>query len=169
MGEVQTSLNKEITEVRKSGFDMLKQTERELVDRFSDQYAEVKKYMTENMDKMREITQNSQQNLLNSIRQIKTVCSNYFQHYELNLEELRLRNATIENKFKDWSKVLIEPATMNDARVFALESRMEQEEEARMKEFDFMKDIVRKLVYSLEQLSMQHLDSKEQQEKSPER
>ena len=42
--------------MRKSGFDMLKQTERELVDRFSDQYAEVKKYMTENMDKMREIT-----------------------------------------------------------------------------------------------------------------
>lgn len=64
--------------MRKSGFDMLKQTERELVDRFSDQYAEVKKYMTENMDKMREITQNSQQNLANSIKQIKTVCSNYF-------------------------------------------------------------------------------------------
>jgi predicted transcriptional regulator len=34
--------------------------------------------MTENMDKMREITQNSQQNLANSIKQIKTVCSNYF-------------------------------------------------------------------------------------------
>jgi hypothetical protein len=70
------------------------------------------------------------------------------------LEELRLRNATIENKFKDWSKILIEPATMNDARVFALEARMEQEEDARMKEYDFMKDVVKKLVYSLEQLSL---------------
>jgi hypothetical protein len=77
------------------------------------------------------------------------------------LEELRLRNATIENKFKDWSKILIEPATMNDARVFALEARMEQEEDARMKEYDFMKDVVKKLVYSLEQLSLQHLDAKE--------
>jgi len=43
---------------------------------------------------------------------------------------------------------------MNDARVFALESRMQEEEELRIKEFDFMKDLMRKLVYSLEQLSV---------------
>jgi len=66
------------------------------------------------------------------------------------LEELRLRSGTLENKFKDWSKVLIEPATMNDARVFALESRMESEEEVRIKEHEFTKDIMRKLIYSLE-------------------
>ena len=56
----------------------------------------------------------------------------------------------MENKYKDWSKVLIEPQTMNDARVFALEARMEKEEDTRIKEFDFMKDLTRKLVYSLE-------------------
>jgi hypothetical protein len=67
---------------------------------------------------------------------------------------MRLRCGTLENKYKDWSKVLIEPATMNDARVFALESRMQEEEELRIKEFDFMKDLMRKLVYSLEQLSV---------------
>ena len=65
-----------------------------------------------------------------------------------------MRCGTLENKYKDWSKVLIEPATMNDARVFALESRMQEEEELRIKEFDFMKDLMRKLVYSLEQLSV---------------
>lgn len=79
------------------------------------------------------------------------------------MEELRLRAGTLENKYKDWSKVLIEPATMNDARVFALESRMESEEEARIKEHEFVKDLMRKLVYSLEQLSLQHLDAKEHQ------
>lgn len=82
------------------------------------------------------------------------MCSNYFQHYELDLEELRLRIGTLENKYKDWSKVLIEPATMNDARVFALESRMEKEEEVRIYEYDFIKDLIKKLVYSLEQLSI---------------
>ena len=54
---------------------------------------------------------------------------------------------------------------MNDARVFALESRMESEEEARIKEHDFVKDVMRKLVYSLEQLSLQHLDHKESEAK----
>ena len=63
---------------------------------------------------------------------------------------MRLRTVSLENKYKDWSKVLIEPATMNDARVFALESRMEGEEEIRIKEVEFLKDLMRKLVYSLE-------------------
>jgi len=63
---------------------------------------------------------------------------------------MRLRTVSLENKYKDWSKVLIEPATMNDARVFALESRMEGEEEVRIKEVEFLKDLMRKLVYSLE-------------------
>lgn len=140
---------------------MLKTTEKELSEQFSSQYSEVKLYMTENVEKMLNVTQNSAQNLASSLKQIKTVCSNYFQHYELDLEELRLRIGTLENKYKDWSKVLIEPATMNDARVFALESRMEKEEEVRIYEYDFIKDLIKKLVYSLEQLSIQHLDAKE--------
>jgi len=35
---------------------MLKQTEKELVDRFSDQYTEVKNYMTSNVEAMRDLT-----------------------------------------------------------------------------------------------------------------
>ena len=134
VSEVQSGLNREINDVRKTSFELLKATEKELVDRFSDQYTEVKTYMTSNVEFMRELTTNSATNLTASLKQIKQVCSNYFQHYELDLEELRLRTGTLENKYKDWSKVLIEPQTMNDARVFALEARMEGEEEARVKE-----------------------------------
>ena len=36
VGEVQSNLNREISEVRKSAFDSLKATEKELIDRFSD-------------------------------------------------------------------------------------------------------------------------------------
>jgi hypothetical protein len=78
----------------------------------------------------------------------------------LDLEEVRLRTANIENKYKDWSKVLLEPATMNDARVFSLESRVQQEEEVRIREYEYLKDLIKKLAYSLEQLSVQHLDAK---------
>jgi hypothetical protein len=134
VSEVQSGLNREINDVRKTSFELLKSTEKELVDRFSDQYTEVKTYMTSNVEFMRDLTTNSATSLTASLKQIKQVCSNYFQHYELDLEELRLRTGTLENKYKDWSKVLIEPQTMNDARVFALEARMEGEEEARVKE-----------------------------------
>lgn len=120
----------------------------------------MKYYMTENIESMQKIVHNSAEKLTSSIKKIKEVCSNYFQHYELDLEEVRLRTANIENKYKDWSKVLLEPATMNDARVFSLESRVNQEEEVRIREYEYMKDLIKKLAYSLEQLSVQHLDSK---------
>ena len=68
--------------------------------------------------------------------------------------------ASLENKYKDWSKVLLEPHSLNDARVFSLESRVKQEEDVRIRENDFLRDLIRKLAYSLEQLSVQNHESK---------
>lgn len=53
-------------------------------------------------------------------------------------------------KYQDWSKVLIEPTSLNDARLFALESRLHEEEEIRIKEFEFISEAVKKLIYTLE-------------------
>lgn len=58
------------------------------------------------------------------------------------------------DKYQDWSKVLIEPATMNDARLFSLESRMHEEEEIRIKEYEFVRDLLKKLIYSLEKTNV---------------
>ncbi len=41
------------------------------------------------------------------------------------MEESKLRLTTIEQKYKEWSKVLLEPTTVNDARLFAVEARIE--------------------------------------------
>jgi len=54
-------------------------------------------------------------------------------------------------KYEDWSKVLIEPQTLNDARLYALESRIHEEESLRMKEFGQMKEHIKKLLFTLEQ------------------
>ena len=43
---------------------------------------------------------------------------------------------------------------MNDARLFALESRMHEEEEIRIKEYEFVRDLLKKLIYSLEKTSV---------------
>ena len=61
-------------------------------------------------------------------------------------------------KYQDWSKVLIEPSSMNDARLYSLESRVHQEEEIRIKEYDFLKDCVKKLIFSFEQANLSNLD-----------
>jgi hypothetical protein len=62
------------------------------------------------------------------------------------------------DKYQDWSKVLIEPATMNDARLFSLESRMHEEEEIRIKEYEFVRDLLKKLIYSLEKTNVSSID-----------
>ena len=45
-------------------------------------------------------------------------------NYETGLEEMRIRTHVLENKYTDWSKVLIEPQSLNDARLFAIEARL---------------------------------------------
>ena len=63
------------------------------------------------------------------------------------------------DKYQDWSKVLVEPASLNDARLFALESRIHEEEEMRITEYDYIKDFIKKLIYSLEQYSLAQIDN----------
>jgi hypothetical protein len=154
VNEVQNSALMKIENVRSQAFEQLKSQESHLINRFTGEYDEVKGYMTKNMIAVREMSEKSAQTLTKSIKQIKEVCSKYFENYECDLEEMRLRTASLENKYLDWSKVLIEPATLNDARVFSLETRIQSEEEVRIKEYDFIKDLMRKLIYSLEQLSL---------------
>lgn len=62
------------------------------------------------------------------------------------------------DKYQDWSKVLIEPASLNDARLFALESRIHEEEEIRIREYEFVRDLMKKLIYSLEKTNISQID-----------
>lgn len=57
----------------------------------------------------------------------------------------------IQKKYDSWSKVLIEPQSLNDARLYALETRIHKEEEVRVEEYNYMRDMLKKLVYSMEQ------------------
>ena len=93
-------------------------------------------------------------------QKIKAVCSNYFGKYETDLAELKIKISNLMDKYQDWQKVLIEPATVNDARLFSVESRLEEEEEMRIREYEYMRDLLKKLFYSLEQMNMQQIDQK---------
>lgn len=55
---------------------------------------------------------------------IKSVCCKYFEKYDVELEAVSMKAQNVMDKYTDWSKVLIEPASMNDARLFSLESRV---------------------------------------------
>lgn len=98
--------------------------------------------------------------------QIKLVCCKYFEQYDIELETVKIKATSVMEKYQDWSRVLIEPASMNDARLFSLESRMHEEEEIRIKEYEFVRDLLKKLIYSLEKNSVGPLDTLTDQNKS---
>lgn len=68
----------------------------------------------------------------------------------MDLDEMKLNMKILNQKYIDWSKILIEPTSLNDARLFALETRLHEEEELRIKEYEYMRDLMKKLIYSLE-------------------
>ena len=55
---------------------------------------------------------------------------------------------------------MIEPATMNDARLYSVETRLNEEEEMRIREYEYVRDLLKKLLYSLEQVNMHTIDAK---------
>jgi hypothetical protein len=67
---------------------------------------------------------------------------------------------SIQKKYDDWSRVLLEPMSVNDARLFAVESRVTEEEEMRVKEYEYMRDLMKKLIYALEQINMVNIENK---------
>ena len=46
--------------------------------------------------------------------------------------------------------MLIKPQELNQARLFAIETRIQENEYSKVKEVDFMKDVVKKLIYAIE-------------------
>ena len=94
----------------------------------------------ENLEDMVIERKQTEGKIVTQFKDIKLVCSAYFEQYNTKMEAVELEQGVLLDKLKAWSKVLIEPATFNDARLFAVETRMENEEEIRMKEFDFIRD-----------------------------
>lgn len=57
----------------------------------------------------------------------------------------------MKEKYDAWAKVLIEPSSFNDARLFSLETRFDKEEEIRYQTMQEFKDLLRKFIFTFEQ------------------
>ena len=53
-----------------------------------------------------------------------------------------------------WINKLIQPQESNQARLFAVNTRIQEGELSRLTDLQFMKETVKKLIYALEQLQM---------------
>lgn len=83
--------------------------------------------------------------------EIKKVCCKFFEKYDKQLDTVSAQNKLVMQKYEDWSKVLIEPQSLNEARLYALETRIHEEEELRLNEFFLVKEQISKLCFTLDQ------------------
>ena len=120
----------------------------------------VNEFVNKSVDYLKKEAATLQERFLSNTKKIKQVSSNYFGKYEIDLEELKIKIDNLQNKYKDWQRILIEPSTLNEARLYSVETRLTEEEEMRIREYEYVRDLLKKLLYSLEQVNMQSIDSK---------
>ena len=131
--------------------DSVNAKEKELTDLMEKNMTKIQTCVDENIEDMVEERKATLQKYEKQFNQIKLVCCKYFERYDIELEQVKLKAKNVMDKYQDWSKVLVEPASLNDARLFSLESRIHEEEEMRITEFDYLKEAIKKLIYSIEQ------------------
>ena len=57
----------------------------------------------------------------------------------------------LEQRQDDWINTIIKPQEVNQARLFSIDARIKEGEMIRVKDQQFMKDTVKKLIYAMEQ------------------
>ena len=58
---------------------------------------------------------------------------------------------TLEQRQEDWVKKIIQPQELNQARLYAIETRIKEGENLRQGDLQFMRDTTKKLIYAIEQ------------------
>ncbi len=131
--------------------DSVNAKEKELTDLMEKNMTKIQTCVDENIEDMVEERKATLQKYEKQFNQIKLVCCKYFERYDIELESVKLKAKNVMDKYQDWSKVLVEPTSLNDERLFSLESRIQEEEEMRITEFDYLIEAIKKLIYSIEQ------------------
>lgn len=108
-------------------------------------------FIDENVDDMMKERKVMTNRIDKEYSNIKQICANYFEKYDKSLKVTEVRQDMVQKKLDNWSTVLLEPMSMNDARLFAAETRLHKEEEVRVEEYDYLRHMVKMLTYTVEQ------------------
>jgi hypothetical protein len=84
------------------------------------------------------------------LRKIKDVCAQYFSKYEKHLINHQTIVKDLERQQEQWVKMLIQPQELNQARLYAVETRIKEGEGNKLRDVDFLKETMKKLIYAIE-------------------
>lgn len=82
---------------------------------------------------------------------IQTVCKNFFDKFEEDVKGMKHSYIEMRDSYDMWARNVLKPQELKEATLFALEQRVVNEESTRVQESALMKDVIDKLIYSLQQ------------------
>lgn len=84
------------------------------------------------------------------MEKIKNVTAQFFTKYEKHLCNQQELIKTLEVRQEEWINKLLKPQEANQARVYGLDSRLDAGEKMRLKDAQFYKETIKKLVFAME-------------------
>ena len=111
---------------------------------------EIKGFVGKTKDEINRQREEAEARYEDKLKKIKEVCAQFFNKYDKQLTGYDEQMKELDKRIEDWAKLLVKPQEVNQARLFAIDTRLKETEEFRVREVAFMKDTVKKLIFALE-------------------
>ena len=85
------------------------------------------------------------------VSKIKDIWATYFDKYDSVNLAVEKQFEDVNNTFVEWKEKVLKPLNMSEARLFTVEVSLKEIEDKIFKNFAHSKDILKKLVFALEQ------------------
>ena len=129
-------------------WEMIKVTTNEKVDsevlRLTEVFTEIKDNLIEKTDSI--LKRNKK-----SIANIKNSWALFFDKYDKALQYMQKRFDNINSTFEDYENNFMAPTKMREGRMFAIETKLKEQEDSREIEFNYLKLMIKRILDAFEQ------------------
>ena len=129
----------------------LSRVKEDLLKTIKSESEQLKSVIVKTKDEVTVQREEAQSKFEDKIRKIKEVSAQFFNKYDKKLTGYDDSMKELEKTIEEFAKLLVKPQEVNQARLFAIETRMKETEDFRLKEISFIKDVFKKLIFALEQ------------------
>lgn len=106
-----------------------------------------------------QISKNTLEEMSKKVSRIKDIWVNYFEKYDKVNLSVEKKFEKVNKTFDDWKELVMKPLNNSNARLYAVEIRIKETEDKIFSNFAHSRDILKKLVFALEQENLSNRDS----------
>jgi hypothetical protein len=105
------------------------------------------------------ILKNTLEETNKKVSKIKDIWANYFEKYDSDNLAFEKRFDKVNKTFVEWKDVVLKPLNNSNARLYAVETRINETENNVFSNLAYSTDIMKKLIFALEQENLSNRDS----------